>query len=69
MICLIIIIVIVIATFVTGIMGSRYFYGCLFMCIVVPLMMYVALWIGKVLHSIYEDKASENMENKDEEKD
>lgn len=59
-ICLVIIAVLVIATLVTGIMGSRYFLGCLFLCIIVPVFMYVVLWLGKVRSSMNsEDKKKE----------
>lgn len=51
--CLIIIAVLVIATLVTGVMGSRYFIGCLVLCIIVPIFMYVVLWMGKVLYSMH----------------
>lgn len=65
-ICLIIIAVLVIATFVTGIMGSKYFIGCLFMCIIVPILMYVILWFGKVLFSMHsDDKTGDSGENDD----
>lgn len=39
----------IIVTFITGIMGSKYFMGCLFLCIMVPILFYVFLWFGKVL--------------------
>ncbi len=48
---LVIIGVLVVATFITGVTGSKYFSGCLFMCIIVPLLMYVFLWVGKVFYS------------------
>lgn len=54
-ICLIIIAVLIIATFITGVTGSRYFMGCLFLCIVVPIFMYVVLWIGRLLFSLRQD--------------
>ncbi|MCM1398168.1 MAG: hypothetical protein NC225_01665 [Clostridium sp.] len=50
-ICLVIIAALVIATLITGITGSKYFAGCLFLCIIVPVLMYVFLWVGKVLYS------------------
>ena len=68
-ICIVLLVVIIIATAVTGIMGSKYFYGCLFMCMVVPFFMYVVLWIGKVLNSVHEDSKEKNIPNKEEEKD
>lgn len=51
-ICLVIIAALIVATLITGIMGSPYFLGCLFLCIIVPIFMYVALWLGKVLSSL-----------------
>ncbi len=48
-ICLAIIAVVIIATIITGVTGSRYFAGCLFLCIIIPILMYVFLWVGKVL--------------------
>lgn len=54
-VCLAIIAALVIATLVTGIMGSRYFMGCLVLCIIVPIFMYVVLWMGKVLYSMHGD--------------
>lgn len=50
-VCLIIIVVLIAATLITGVTGSRYFMGCLVLCIVVPIFMYIALWIGRVLSS------------------
>ncbi|MBQ9609779.1 MAG: hypothetical protein IJV15_10110 [Lachnospiraceae bacterium] len=49
-ICLIIIISLIIATFVTGIMGSGLFLPFLALTIVIPFFMYIALWLGKVLN-------------------
>ncbi len=67
---LVIIAVIIVATAVTGIMGSKYFYGCLFMCIVVPLLMYVFLWIGKVLRLLHHDDTfHKNIQPDEKEKD
>ncbi len=51
-ILIIMIIGIIIATLVTGIMGSPYFMGCLVLCIMFPILVYVALWIGRVLRNI-----------------
>lgn len=48
-ICLVILAVLIIATFVTGITGSKYFMGCLVLLIIVPGLMYVFLWIGRVI--------------------
>lgn len=55
---IIIIIALIIATFITGITGSKYFMGCLWLCIIVPIFMYVFLWIGKVLSSVNENDES-----------
>lgn len=49
---IIIIVALIIATLVTGITGSKYFMGFLWLCIIVPIFMYVFLWIGKVLSSV-----------------
>ena len=48
-ICLVIIAVLIIATLITGITGSKYFVPCLVLCMILPFMMYIILWIGKVL--------------------
>lgn len=48
-ICLVIIAAVIIATIITGVTGSKYFAGCLFLCIIIPILMYVFLWVGKVL--------------------
>ncbi|MBD5096976.1 MAG: hypothetical protein HDT40_08260 [Lachnospiraceae bacterium] len=48
-ICLVIIAAVIIATIITGVTGSKYFAGCLFLCIIIPILMYVFLWIGKLL--------------------
>ncbi len=50
-ICLIIIAALIIATFITGIMGSKLFMPFLALTITVPLLMYIALWFGKILNS------------------
>ena len=50
-----IIAVLIIATLITGITGSKYFMGCLVLCIVVPIFMYVVLWIGRVLSSVNDE--------------
>ena len=66
---LVVIGILVIATLVTGVMGSKYFLGCLFASIVLPLILYVALWIGRLLHSSSEEKSSNNGEDSIKEKD
>ncbi len=55
-ICIIIIFALIIATFVTGIMGSKLFLPFLALTITVPFFMYIALWLGKVLNRMGEDK-------------
>lgn len=62
---LIIIALLVVATLITGVTGSKYFIGCLFLCIVVPVFMYVILWIGKVLNSMNEPDSEDQVENTD----
>lgn len=36
---------------VTGVTGSRYFMPSLALMIIVPILIYVALWLGKVLQN------------------
>ena len=48
---IIIIIGLIVATFITGITGSPYFMGCLVLTIVVPVLIYVILWIGRILYN------------------
>ncbi|MBQ8914490.1 MAG: hypothetical protein IJ054_10675 [Lachnospiraceae bacterium] len=48
-ICLLIIAALIIATFITGIMGSKLFLPFLALTITIPFFMYIALWLGKVL--------------------
>lgn len=64
-VCLAVIVVLIIATLITGITGSPYFLGCLFLCIAVPIFMYLWLWFGKVLSSIHADK-EERLSDKEE---
>ena len=59
LLCVFIIIALVIVTFIIGITGSKYFMGCLFLCMVVPVFMYLVLWIAKLLYSLNKD----NMED------
>lgn len=47
--CIVVIVALVIATCVTGIMGSQYFMGFLVLMILVPIIFYVVLWIGRLL--------------------
>ncbi len=63
-ICIAIILAIVVVTFITGITGSKYFLGCLFLCISVPIMMYIMLWFGRLLYN--KAREDENMAEKEE---
>lgn len=54
-ICIVIILALIIATFVTGIMGSKLFLPFLALTITVPFFMYIALWLGKVLSRVGDD--------------
>ncbi|MBQ8167481.1 MAG: hypothetical protein IJZ96_10685 [Lachnospiraceae bacterium] len=54
-IALVIIVGLIIATFVTGITGSKYFMGFLILSIIVPAFVYVVLWIGKVFFNQAQD--------------
>ncbi|MBO5386900.1 MAG: hypothetical protein J6A59_01980 [Lachnospiraceae bacterium] len=60
-IALVIIVGLIIATFVTGITGSKYFMGFLILSIIVPAFVYVVLWIGKVFfNQAQDDKTQED---------
>lgn len=61
-ISLVIILGLIIATFVTGITGSKHFMGFLVLSIIFPVFVYVVLWIGRVLHNAAEDKPKDNDE-------
>ncbi|MDD7283677.1 MAG: hypothetical protein PUG98_07185 [Clostridium sp.] len=50
-ICLGVLAALIVLVFVTGITGSRYFLPCLALMIVVPVLLYVVLWLGKVLRN------------------
>ena len=65
---IIIIVGLVIATLITGITGSKYFMGCLWLCIIVPILIYVFLWIGKVLFSLNSNDELEDTKQSDSEK-
>ena len=54
-ICLVIILILIIFTSITGITGSKYFVGCLCLCMIIPFLMYVFLWIGKLLSDSNDD--------------
>lgn len=47
--CILIIFFLIVATCVTGITGSQYFMGFLVLMILVPILLYVFLWIGRLL--------------------
>ncbi|MDD6137409.1 MAG: hypothetical protein PUB54_09680 [Lachnospiraceae bacterium] len=47
--CIVIVVGLIVATFVTGIMGSKYFMGFLVLMILVPIIFYIVLWIGRLL--------------------
>ena len=55
-ICLVIIALLFAALIITGVTGSNYFLPCLALCLVVPVLMYVFLWVGKVLSDVGEEK-------------
>lgn len=50
-ICLAVIAALIVLVFVTGITGSRYFLPSLALMIVVPVLLYVILWLGRVLRN------------------
>ncbi len=66
-ICLIIIAALIIATFITGIMGSKLFMPFLALTITIPFFMYIALWLGKVLSGA--GKGAEYEKDNESEKD
>ncbi|MBE5944085.1 MAG: DUF2207 domain-containing protein [Lachnospiraceae bacterium] len=66
---LIVILVIVVATFITGITGSKYFLPCLILAIIIPVLMYVMLWIAKLMFRISEDNHKNESKEADKEKD
>lgn len=51
-ICIIIMVVLLVMTFVLGISGSEYFMAGLVLSIIVPAMFYVFLWFGSLLFSL-----------------
>ena len=63
MLSLLVIIGLIIATFITGITGSKYFMGCLVLTIITPVFVYVVLWIGRILYNSAEDKTSTEMDD------
>ncbi len=54
--CVLLILGLIVSVFVTGITGSRYFLACLVLMIVVPCLLYVFLWIGRLLSDSYDEK-------------
>ena len=56
-VALIVIVGLVIATFVAGVTGSEYFMGFLVLSIIVPVFVYVVLWIGRLLFKSAQDKS------------
>lgn len=46
---IILIVGLIMATFITGITGNKYFMGFLVLTIIVPVFIYVVLWIGRIL--------------------
>ena len=62
--CIVIVVGLIVATFVTGIMGSKYFMGFLVLMILVPIIFYIVLWIGRLLfnygNSPIEQKSGED---------
>ena len=47
--CIVIVVGLIVATFVTGIMGSKYFMGFLVLMILVPIIVYIVFGIGRLL--------------------
>ncbi|MGN0368185.1 MAG: hypothetical protein ACI4EK_05325 [Wujia sp.] len=47
---IIIIIGLIIATMITGITGSKYFLPCLALMIVMPILIYIIVWFGKIIY-------------------
>jgi uncharacterized membrane protein len=45
-----------IASIVCAILGSPYFYGFLFAAIIIPVILYLIIWLGNVLKGMGEDK-------------
>lgn len=39
------------ATFITGITGSPYFMACLALTMAVPFLIYIIIWLGKILNN------------------
>ncbi len=61
-VALIVIIGLIIATFITGITGSKYFMGCLVLSIIVPVFAYVVIWVGRLLYDSANKDEAQNTE-------
>ena len=48
---LVVIFALIVLVIVTGVTGSKYFMPSLALMIIVPILIYVALWLGKVLQN------------------
>ena len=55
-ICLLIIAVLIVAVIITGVTGSKYFLGCLVLLMIVPVLFYVFLCIGRLFSDLYDEK-------------
>ncbi|MBR4514425.1 MAG: hypothetical protein IKO61_06020 [Lachnospiraceae bacterium] len=55
-VCLVIIAALVVAVIITGVTGSQYFLGCLVLMMIVPVLFYLMLWIGRLLSNLYDEK-------------
>ena len=64
---LIVILGLIIATLVTGVMGSKYFLGFLVLTILAPVFMYIFLFFGRVLYNLTQsnEEEVEKPDNKD----
>ncbi len=65
-VALIIIVGLIIATFITGITGSKYFMGFLILSIIVPALIYVMLWIGRILYNSSPNNQTDTTDSNDE---
>lgn len=50
-VALLIVIGLIVLVFVTGVTGSKYFLPSLALLMLVPVLLYVVLWLGKVLQN------------------
>ncbi len=60
-ISVVLIIAMIVAVIVTGIMGSKYFMGCIYLMMVMPVLIYAFLWIGRLLSDNYDEKYAKMM--------